>query len=163
MVLNSSGLKYGYNFCTNCGTKVAEKAEATKIISSAANDYLEDKIRAKRDHDIYRLVLGIIMIILGFCIFMVSLDDGSIDKYELIGYDMTLGFMLPGIATLVGGILSIVSRNNNKMLLISGICYVAAAISNVAGIQDVSLLFILCCIFATLNFVFYSKTNKAQE
>ena len=76
------GAKVEGNFCTNCGTNVAEKAE-TKTISNAANDYLEDKVKAKRDHDIYRLVLGIIMIILGFCIFIVSLDEASIDKYEL--------------------------------------------------------------------------------
>ena len=103
------------------------------------------------------------MIILGFCIFIVSLNDESTLKYELLGYDMTLAFMIPGIVTLAGGILSIVSRKTNKLLLISGLCYVAAALSNVCGIEDISLLFILCCIFAPLNFVFYSKTNKYEQ
>lgn len=157
------GSKIEGAFCTNCGTKANEKAEATKIISNDVNDYLKDKARAKRDHSTYRLVLGIIMIVLGFCVFIVSLDEGSVTKYEDMGYNVTLGFMLPGIAALAGGILSIISRKTNKLLLVSGICYLLAAILNVCGIQDISLLFILCCIFVPLNFVFYSKTNKYEQ
>lgn len=157
------GSKVEGNFCTNCGTKITEKAETVKIISNDVNDYLKDKVRAKRDHSTYRLVLGIIMIVLGFCVFIVSLNEESVLKYEMLGYNVTLGFMLPGLAILAGGILSIISRNNNKLLLISGICYVVAAICNVCGIQDISILFILCCIFAPMNFVFYTKTNKYEQ
>ena len=155
------GTKIEGSFCTNCGTKADVKAET--VISNDVNDYLKDKARAKRDHDIYRLVVGIVMIIVGVCIFIASLGEEYIEKYEDLGYDVTLGFTLAGIAALVGGILSIVSRKNNKMLLVSGVCYVAAAICNVCGIEDISLLFIMCCIFAPLNFVFYSKTNKAEQ
>lgn len=156
------GSKVEGSFCTNCGTKITEKVE-NKVTNNEINDYLMDKVNAKRNHDIYRLVVGIVMIVLGVCIFIASLGEDLIEKYEDLGYDVTLGFTLAGIAVLVGGILSIVARKNNNMLLVSGICYVAAAICNVAGIQDISLLFILCCIFAPLNFVFYSKTKKAQE
>ena len=157
------GTKIEGNFCTKCGTKVNSNEEAIKIISNDVNDYLKDKVRDKRDHNTYRLVVGIIMIILGFCIFIASINDETTLKYELLGYDITLGFMLPGIATFIGGILSIVSRKNNKMLLFSVLCFVAAAICNVCGIEDISFLFILCCIFAPLNFVFYSKTNKYEQ
>lgn len=157
------GSKVEGNFCTNCGTKIGEKAEATKIISEDVNDYLKDKVRAKRDHSNYRLILGIIMIVLGFCVFVVSFNDESVLKYEDLGYNMTFGFMLPGIAMLAGGILSILSRKNNKLLLISGFCYLAAAICNICGIQDISVLFIMSCVFVPLNFVFYSKTNKYEQ
>lgn len=156
------GTKIEGNFCTNCGTKATEKVETQKL-SNEVNDYLKDKVRTKRNHNNYRLIIGIIMIILGFCIFIVSLSDEEVLKYEAVGYNMLLGFTLPGLAVLSGGILSIISRNNNKLLLISGICYVAAAVSNVCGIQDISLLFILCCVFSPLNFVFYSKTNKYEQ
>lgn len=56
------GAKIEGTFCTNCGTKADAKAET---VSSEVNDYLMDKVKAKRDHSIYRLVVGIIMIILG--------------------------------------------------------------------------------------------------
>ena len=157
------GSKVEGTFCTNCGTKITEKAETVKVISDDVNDYLKDKAMAKRNHSTYRLVIGIIMIFLGVCVFVASLGEDFADKYMDLGYDMTLGFTLPGIAALAGGILSIISRKNNKMLLISGICYVAAGICNVCGIQDISILFILCCIFAPLNFVFYSKTNNYEQ
>lgn len=155
------GSKVEGSFCTNCGTKITEKAENT-VANSAVNDYIMDKVNAKKNHDTYRLVVGIVMIILGFCVFVASLSADTIDKYADLGYDVTLGFTIPGIALLAGGILSIIARKNNKMLLISGICYVAAAISNVCGISDISLLFILSCIFAPLNFVFYSKAEKGE-
>jgi len=154
------GTKLEGTFCTNCGTKADVK---TETVSSEVNDYLMDKVKAKRDHSIYRLVVGIIMIILGACIFIASFGEEFVEKYEDLGYDITLGFTLAGIAVLAGGILSVISRKNNKMLLISGICYVAAAICNVCGIQDISLLFIMCCVFAPLNFVFFSKTNNAEQ
>lgn len=153
------GAKVEGNFCTNCGNKIEEN---NIQISNEVSDYLQDKIRSAKNHDTYRVVVGIIMIILGFCVFIASINDETTLKYELLGYDITLGFMLPGIATFIGGILSIVSRKTNKMLLISGLCYVAAAICNVCGIEDISFLFILCCIFAPLNFVFYSKANSKE-
>lgn len=158
------GTKVEGTFCTNCGSKIGEEKEAGKIISNDVNDYLEDKARAKRNHDIYRLVVGIVMIIIGFCVFVGSLDEELlIEKgVNLDDINVTLALTLPGLAALAGGILSIIARKNNKMLLISGFCYVAAAICNVAGIQDVSLYFILWCIFAPLNFVFYSKTEKEK-
>ena len=156
------GTKLEGNFCTNCGAKATDKGN-NFVANNDVNDYLKDKVRAKRNHDTYRLVVGIIMIILGSCIFIASLDEGITDKYELLDYNITLGLTLAGLATLVGGILSIVSRKNNKNLMLSGLCYVAAAICNIAGIRDVSILFVLCCIFAPINFVFYSNTNKAEQ
>ena len=58
------GTKLEGNFCTNCGAKATDK-ENNFVANNDVNDYLKDKVRAKRNHDTYRLVVGIIMIILG--------------------------------------------------------------------------------------------------
>ena len=149
MYCSKCGEKIEGNFCTHCGT------EAGQIVKDSPIKVTDNK------HNTYRLVVGIIMLILGSIIFMASLSEETVAKYEIIGYDITMGFMIPGIVTLVGGVLSIVSRKeNNTLLLLSGICYVAAAVSNCYGIKDISLLFIMCCVFSILNFVFYTKSNK---
>ena len=149
MFCSKCGEKLEGNFCTNCGTPAGQIVNNTTAAKPVNND-----------HSTYRLVVGIIMVILGLLIFIASLNDETVAKYELAGYDMTLGFMIPDIATAVGGILSIISRNNNQMLLFSAIAYIGAAVCNACGSQDVSLLCILCVIFGILNFVFYSKKNK---
>lgn len=143
------GSKVEGEFCSNCGTKVG----------APANTGVNTQMQNKENHATYRLVVGIIMIILGSCIFIASVGDNA-STLEAVGYNTFLGFTIPGLCALAGGILSIVSRKNNQMLLFSGICFVVTAISNMCGIKDISLLFILCCIFAPLNFVFYSKANK---
>lgn len=152
------GSQLNGNFCSNCGAKVEENSVSG--LSEAANEYINKKIESKQNRNGYRTTVGIIMIILGALVFIASFDDATILTYEALGYDMTLGFTLAGIASLVGGILSIVSKNNNSLLLISGICYAIAAISNVCGIKDISILFILCCVFAPINFTIYSRTNN---
>lgn len=156
------GTKLEGNFCTNCGAKATEKVE-TIVVNKDVNDYINDKVRSQKNHDTYRLVVGVIMIFLGACIFIASLNEDMISKFEDIGYDITLGFTLAGLATLAGGILSIMSKKNNSLLLVSGFCYVGAAIFNLAAVHDISILFVLCCIFAPLNFVFYSKTRAIGQ
>jgi hypothetical protein len=143
----------------NCCNKIEEN---NIQISSEVSDYLQDKIKNKENYDIYRIVVDIIMIVLGFCVFLVSTSDEHTITYELLGYDITLGFMLPGLITLVAGILSIVSRKVNSLLLVSGILYLVAGLCNLCGISDVSFLLILCIIFGTFNIVFYSKTNSKE-
>ena len=145
MFCSKCGEKVEGSFCTNCGTP------AGQVISAPASK------TADNSHNTYRLVVGIIMVVLGALIFIATLNDETVAKYELIGYDVTLGFMVPGIAAAVGGILSIISRNNNQMLLFSSIAYIAAAVCNCIGIKDVSILFILSVVFGIINFVFYSK------
>lgn len=151
MYCSKCGEKIEGNFCTNCGTPAGQIVNVNQLKP------------VNNNHNTYKLIVGIIMIILGSLIFIASLNDETVAKYELIGYDVTLGFMVPGIVTLVGGILSIVSRNDNKFLLASGIAFVVAAISNCCGIQDISLLFILCVIFGIIDFVFFTKANKKEN
>lgn len=151
MFCSKCGEKIEGSFCTNCGTP------AGQVVAAPTAKAVDN------NHNTYKLVVGIIMVILGALIFIATLDDATVAKYELVGYDVTLGFMIPGIAAAVGGILSIVSRNNKQFLLFSGIAYVAAAVSNCVGIKDVSILFILSVIFGILNFVFYAKANKQNN
>lgn len=154
---SNCGSELNGNFCSNCGTKVGETGEG---LSKEASEYINSKVEAKQNHNTYRTVVGIIMIILGVLIFIGSLSEETMEAYEQLDYNITVGFTLPGIATLVGGILSIISKRENKLLLISGLCYILAAVCNVCGIRDISLLFILSCIFAPINIVFFSKTEK---
>lgn len=151
------GAKVEGQFCSNCGNKITDNAESV-VSNNDANEFLKQQMINKKNHNTYRLVVGIVMIILGFCVFIASMSNK--ESLEAIGYNSVLGFMLPGLFALAGGILSIISRNDNKFLLYSGICYVVTALCNMIGIENISLLFILCCIFAPLNFVFCTKANK---
>ena len=119
---------------------------------------MKEKIDAKRNHYTYRTVTGVIMIIIGFCLFVFSFNETETFKYELFGYNIILSFLLPGIITFISGILSIMSKKKNILLLISGLLYFAGAIINMCGISDVSILFILSILFGILNIVFYKKT-----
>ena len=164
MYCSNCGSKVEGRFCPNCGKEVTQNGvfqqENNGQISPELNAYFKQKLDSKKNHDVYRIVVGIVMIILGFCITIAGLSEDYTLEYILLGYNLTLAFVLPGIFILAGGILSIVSKKVNILLLISGILYLAAAICNLCGISNISLLFILSCIFGPLNIVFYSKAQK---
>ena len=141
------------NFCSNCGKKVGEVSSYNSVV----DDYLKQKIDNKNNHNTYRLVTGIIMIIIGSCLLLASMNEES--ARNLIGYNVFLGFTLPGIFSLAGGILSILSRKRNILLLVTGILYFCGALVNMCGIHDVSILFILSVVFGILNIVFYYKNR----
>ena len=141
------------NFCSNCGKKVGEVSSYNSVV----DDYLKQKIDNKNNHNTYRLVTGIIMIIIGSCLLLASMNEES--ARNLIGYNVFLGFTLPGIFSLAGGILSILSRKRNILLLVTGILYLCGALVNMCGIHDVSILFILSVVFGLLNRVFYYKNR----
>ncbi len=141
------------NFCSNCGKKVGEVSSYNSVV----DDYLKQKIDNKNNHNTYRLVTGIIMIIIGSCLLLASMNEES--ARNLIGYNVFLGFTLPGIFSLAGGILSILSRKRNILLLVTGILYLCGALVNMCGIHDVSILFILSVVFGILNIVFYYKNR----
>lgn len=141
------------NFCSNCGKKVGEVSSYNSVV----DDYLKQKIDNKNNHNTYRLVTGIIMIIIGSCLVLASMNEES--ARNLIGYNVFLGFTLPGIFSLAGGILSILSRKRNILLLVTGILYLCGALVNMCGIHDVSILFILSVVFGILNIVFYYKNR----
>ena len=149
------GAEVESSFCPNCGTKIEDGTQ----YSNEVNNYVQQKIDSKKNHNVYRTVVGIVMIIIGACLLIFSMNDEQTRVYELYGYSIMLGFTLPGVFSLAGGILSIVSKNKNELLLYSGISYFAGAVINMCGISDVSLLFIMSCVFGVLNIVFYKKTH----
>lgn len=149
------GTEVDSSFCPNCGTKVEDENQ----YSSEVNEYVKQKLESKKNHNTYRTVTGIVMIILGACLLIFSMSDGQTHIYESYGYHIMLGSTLPGVFSLAGGILSLLSKNRNELLLFSGISYFVGAVINMCGISDVSILFIMSCIFGVLNIVFYNKTR----
>lgn len=155
-------------FCGNCGAEKIDGlcpncgAEKGKAERNDVNEYFHEKLMNKKRHNGYRIAAGIIMIILGFLLMCVSIASDEVD-IDLSSYNLTLVFLIPGIFALAGGILSIISKKVNVCLLISGIFYIIAAICNAIGIENISLLFIICCIYAPLNIVYYVKAEQLDK
>ena len=174
MYCSNCGSKVEGKFCSNCGKEVIQNNIQENVqnnqFSPEMNEYFKEKLESKKNHNGYRLATGIVMIIIGALVLLASLalsdrlDSKSHYNISSIYYayrniDLTLVFTLPGLLVLAGGILSIVSRKSNVLLLISGIGYLCAALINMSAIKDISILFILCCIFGPINIVFYSKAR----
>ncbi|MBO4601054.1 MAG: zinc ribbon domain-containing protein [Bacilli bacterium] len=156
------GAELNSDFCTNCGTKATESNVANNT-SSDVNEYFREKLMNKKKHNMYRVVCGCLMLVLGFLVMIAGLCYDSLDITTFDGYNIALALVIPGIFTLAGGILSIISRKVNVLLLISGIAYILAAIFNAIGIENISLLFILCLAFAPCNIVYYIQTEKLEK
>ena len=160
------GSKINGKFCSNCGAKIEETP--TQITPEMAA-YLNNEMVASKQHNGYRLATGIVMIIVSSLVLfaalvLLSAKDGYehsiIFDYDLVKSAFIFALALPGLCTLTGGILSIASRNNNNLLLTSGILYLVAALINLIAITDISILFILACTFGIINIVFYSKARQ---
>lgn len=148
------------DFCTSCGAKASDSK--TSSTNNGVNEYFHEKLMNKKKHNIYRIAAGICMLILGFLIFIAAVMYEDLDV-SITFDNVTLALLLPGIFTFIGGIFSIVSRKANVLLLVSGISYILAAIINAIGIQNISLLFILCIIFAPINIAYYFQTEKLDK
>ena len=173
MYCSNCGSKTEGKFCSNCGKEVVESNvvnSQTNQLNPEMTEYFKQKLENKKNHNGYRLASGIVMIVLGAVILLAAITiSDALDKtgYRSLsdmylayrGLNITFVFTLPGLLILAGGILSIVSRKNNTLLLISGIAYLTAAIINMCAISDISILFILCCVFGPINLVFYSKSR----
>lgn len=165
------------SFCTNCGAKVSDgqvNVQNNGVANNAGfnnevNAYFQQKIDAKKNHNGYRIAVGVIMIVLGAIIFFAGIVINSalestnvLTRLEYAQYakmNITLALTLPSLLVLAGGILSIISKKNNMLLLISGISYLVAAVCNICAISDISILAILCLVFGPINIVFYTKTR----
>lgn len=153
------GAEITEDFCTSCGAKASE---ATATVNSDVNEYFRDKLMSKKRHNAYRIAAGVIMLILGFLVTFAGILYDELDVS--IAFDnVALALVLPGIFTFVGGLLSIISKKVNVLLLCSGISYILAAIFNAVGIQNISLLFILCAIYAPINIVYYFQAEKLEK
>ena len=152
------GAEITEDFCTKCGAK----AKASKS-NDSVNEYFHEKLMNKKRHNGYRIAAGVIMLILGFLVTFAGLFYDEYDVSISISDDaVALALILPGIFAFIGGILSIISKKVNVLLLVSGIFYILTAIFNAIGIQDILLLFILCAIYAPINIVYYFKAEKLE-
>ena len=145
------------NFCPNCGTKIENGDINNQVFVNGSNGPVETEKKDK--YNLYKSITGGIMLFLGFCVFIVSFNEEQTHLYEIAGYSIMMVFTIPGLLTLTGGSLAIASKKNNQLFLYSGIAYIAAGACNLIGLSEVSLLFILCCVFGILSIVFYTKTR----
>ena len=153
---SNCGTKVEGNYCTNCGAKVGSNEENNVQYNNVVNTNTQNK--TKNNYDGYRIAVGIIMIIIGGLVLLGGLDKST--RYSLTETQIYTALIIPGLITLISGILSVVSKTSNILLLISGILYYIAAIINLSAIHDISILFILCVVFGSLNIAFYAKTNN---
>ncbi|MEE3343812.1 MAG: zinc ribbon domain-containing protein [Bacilli bacterium] len=135
--------------------------ETASIEEATMNEYQKGKLRDAKEHNNYRLVTGIIMSILGALILLYSFSGGLDDRLNIVNQNKYLVFVIPGLGILAGGILSIISRRKDRILLLaSGISYIIGAVVNMLGIGNVSLLCLLAVVFGIINCVFYFTIEK---
>lgn len=165
------GTKITGNFCANCGYKVEQ--EVTNQITPEMAEYLNRQMYGKKCHNGYRISTGIIMIVVGAILLFTALYLESLksDPYKyyrsaniyrsiISNVNIIATFVIPSLLCIAGGILSVISKKQNTLLLISGILYLVAALCNMVAISDISILFILACTFGVINIVFYSQVRN---
>lgn len=136
-------------FCSNCGSEVNEIQDICLNCGVMLEKYNEgNKTKDNGNHRKYKTTTGVIMIILGACMVLGASD-------ELYDYPV-LVYSIPGLLGFVSGILTLNSKNNVNLLLISGILLFIGAFINFLGIMDVSVYMIFAIIFGIFN-VIYSK------
>ena len=155
---NVCGQEVEGNFCQNCGNKVTEESGA---VSKELTDFMAQKLENKKNHSVYKVTVGIIMTIIGALVLIGGLaEDSDVIFGELLDYNVTLAFVIPGIATIIGGVTHIVSKYVKPMLPVSGTLYLVAAVVNMVGIENISILAILGIVFGILNLVYFFSGNK---
>ena len=140
-------------FCTNCGNELNEIQDICLKCGALVpkeNNNLSDK---KKTHNGYIKTSSIIMIVLGSCMVLGANANSSLVN------NIFLVFILPGLAAIISGILALCSKNNKKLLLISGILLIVGAIINFFGIIDISIFIILAVLFGIFNII-YSREEK---
>lgn len=112
------------------------------------------KINKPNDHNGYKIASAITLIVLGVCL---VLNTGN----ELYGNSI-LVFCIPGLLGIVIGILKLVNKKSNSILLTVGIFSIVAALINSIGIggNDLSIYGILSIIFGIIDIVFGLKDRK---
>ena len=63
------GSEVDSSFCPNCGTKVEDGTQ----YSNEVNECVKQKLDNKKNHGTYRIVVGIVMIIIGACLLIFSM------------------------------------------------------------------------------------------
>lgn len=137
-------LEMGMNFCSSCGKPIMQEQG---ISANQQNNLMVNNVNKKGGT--YKLITGIIMIILASCVLLAGTmgEEGSLMIY-----------IIPGFLGLVAGILNICSRTRYNLLKVSGILFIIAAVVNFFGIYDISLYAILSIVCGIIN-LFFKKDN----
>lgn len=153
-------------FCPNCGKEfvnnVNENVNGQMYSNNNVNTYQNTNMntysysnayngvnRSQVNHNTYKMVVGIIMIILGVC--LVSAGAQTYEDNALLTYTF------PGILGIIASIITICSRNNHSLLKPAGIVFIVSAGINFLGIYDISIYAILAIVFGVLNIVYCKK------
>ena len=153
------GKEVNENFCPNCGAKVPDVNGQPNVQTFENVQPVQKNNDISKYFNIYEIIVGIVMVFFGICLVVFSSNGDKTYLYELAGYNIMLAFTAPGILCLAGGVLSFLSRNNKNLLIPTAIIFFVAAIVNMCVISDISILFILCCLFGAFDIVFYVKTR----
>ncbi|MCM1371243.1 MAG: hypothetical protein NC181_05095 [Clostridium sp.] len=138
-------------FCRNCGKELNEDQDVCLGCGTILNKSPEpiSQIKKSGDKAGYRITSGVVMIILGFCVLCATGSEG----YD---YPMLI-FGIPGLLGLTAGILSLCSKNNKILYLISGILLFLAALINFIALIDISIYALACITFGIFDIIFYVK------
>lgn len=154
---SNCGTKVVGNYCTNCGAKIA--SGDNNYVPNNNVTYTINQSQNKNNYDAYRISVGIIMIIISGLVLLGGMDSGTVIHTSYFTIDVNAALVMPGLIAIIGGILSVVSIKSNPLLVISAAFYYIAAVINAFAIRDISILFILCGVFGSLNIAFFLKTN----
>lgn len=141
-------------FCSNCGKEFANNVNQPIYSNSNMNSYTYNNVynnvnHVQSTHNTYKLVVGILMIIL--CVCLLSAGLSSYEDNAMFIY------VFPGILGMVSSIMTICSRNNHGLLKPAGIIFIVGAGINFLAIYDISIYAILAVVFGVLNIMYCKK------
>ena len=150
-------------FCPDCGKESTSNVNMNMNMNMQGQPYNNTNINSytyqnaynnnvsgvQGNHNTYKVVVGILMIIL--CVCLVS---AGVQSYE---DNASLTFTVPGVLGIVASILMFCSKNNHSLLKPAGIIFIVSAGVNFLGIYDISIYAILAVVFGILNMVYCKK------
>lgn len=138
-------LREEQKFCSNCGQSTLINAGESSLTYTNTNT----NINGPKNHNTYKMVVGVLMIILCFCLLSAAMQS--------YGDEVLFVFGLPGILGMIAAIMTICSRSNHNLLRPSGIMFIVSAGINFLAIFDLSIYAILAIVFGILNIVYCKK------
>lgn len=131
-------------FCENCGAELKEEQDVCLGCGKALK-------KAKSGHNGYFISTSIIMLVISFCLFC------AFGYYDA---DQPLVFLVPGLFSTAAAVVCLAGKKYKAAVITSGALYIAGAIVNIIGIEDISIFTILSLVFAGINIGFGCKMKK---
>ncbi len=134
-------LKEGADVCLNCGVYVNKNKE--KNYENISSD-----TKKTTNHKTYSMIVGIIFIILSFCVLIAGFQNSLNLEFPIFVYT------IPGVLGITAGILLLLASSNKSFFLISGVMMFICFFINFISQLDISILGILCIIFGIINCIY---------